>query len=92
MAQFTKQVPFTAYRFLPEELTEWQRDYTEDVLAAELGFEVIDAEVGDDGNLHVKYYSYEKEYVAVKPGEWLVAPEMKVYTDEAFREFATAVL
>lgn len=91
MANFTKQVTFAAYRFVPGELTEAQRDYPEDVIAAELGFEPRDAEIGDDGNLHIQYYGDEREYIEVQPGEWLVSPEMKIYTDEQFRKFATPV-
>lgn len=92
MAKFTKQVVATAYRFMPEELTGLDREYPEDIVSNELGFRVDEAEIGDDGLMHIEYYGHEGlEHVALKPGEWVVAPEMKVYPDEEFRQFATLV-
>lgn len=93
MAQFTKKVAINAYRFMPEELNEWEKEYPEDIIKEELQMDIYRADVGEDGNLHIKYYAYEegKQYVELRPGEWIVSPEMRVYTDEEFKAFATPV-
>lgn len=90
MANFTKQVPVSAYRFMPEELSEWEKEYPEDILREELQTDIYRAGVGSNGNLYIKYYTngdegYGKYSVEVKPGEWVVSDGMEVYSDEKFK-------
>lgn len=72
MATFTRQVPFNAYQYQPNEVHE---DNLEDHILEELkldGYRLVEA-VEVDGELLIKYLIYgEVSVMNVKPGQWVI--------------------